>query len=225
MINLLNLFFPRVCEACSTYLSDNERVICTVCRHELPLTNCHFTEDKIVKNVLYGRVQLEDATALFHFSKGGRVQKLLHNLKYRGHEHISQVLGDWLGAELKESKGFKDIDVVVPVPLHKVKQRQRGFNQVHKFGKAIATALNADFVTDLLVKQFATKTQVFKSRFRRYHDTGSQFVITDKRTYASQHLLLVDDIITTGATIERCAEALNQINDIKLSLATMAIAE
>jgi ComF family protein len=225
MINLLNLFFPKVCEACSSYLSDNEQIICTLCRHALPVTNFHRTNNDSVKKILYGRVRLEYATALLYFSKGGKVQKMIHNLKYRGHEHISLFLGEWLGSELNESNQFKLIDAVVPVPLHPSRKRQRGFNQVHQFGRAIAKALDRPFVTDLLIKQSASKTQVFKSRFMRYDDTGSQFMITDDRSWSSKHLLLVDDLITTGATIEQCAQALNQIEDLKLSLATMAIAE
>ena len=225
MINLLNLFFPQVCEACSNYLTDNERVICTVCRHDMPLTNFHIKQNDGVKKVLYGRVKLVNATALFYFSKGGIVQKLMHNLKYRGHEHIGEVLGQWLGEELKDTGDYSQVDSVIPVPLHRKKLRSRGYNQVDKFAIAIARALNTNFDSSLLKKQFATKTQVFKSRFGRYDDSKAQFVITDKTKYRDKHILLVDDLITTGATIERCAEVLNEIQGLKISLATMAIAE
>jgi len=225
MINLLNLFFPKVCEACSRYLSDNEQVICSVCRHELPVTNIHFTKNEAVKKVLFGRVKLEEATSLFYFSKGGLVQRLLHNLKYRGHEHIGQCFGEWLGEELKDSENFNGIDTVVPVPLHPKKLRLRGYNQVDKFGKAIANALEVPFQRELLKKRFTTKTQVFKNRIGRYDDSKTKFYITNNDKFSNHHVLIVDDIITTGSTIENCSQVLQAIPGIKLSLATMAIAE
>ena len=136
--NLINLFFPHICEACKLPLRDNEKVVCINCRHELPVTNFHFDNNDAVKKVLYGRVQLENATALLYFSKKGLVQELLHNLKYRGHEQIGKFLGDWLGGELKTIENYKEIDVVVAVPLHKNKRRERGYNQVTKFGLALS---------------------------------------------------------------------------------------
>jgi predicted amidophosphoribosyltransferase len=124
--NLLNLFFPKVCFGCSQLLSDNEGVLCTQCRHDLPVTNYHFNNDKSVEKIFYGRVKLEQATALLHFEKKGIVQHLLHNLKYKGHEDIGPFLGKWLGHELASLEHYKLIDVVIPVPLHKKKLRQRG---------------------------------------------------------------------------------------------------
>lgn len=225
MKNLLNLFFPRVCEACSNYLSDNEQIICTVCRHEMPVTNAHFSENSQVEKILYGRVLLEHATALFLFSKGGLVQQLIHNLKYRGHQEIGRCLGQWLGEELKSHPVYRSVDAVIPVPLHPKKYRMRGFNQVHKFGQAIAELLEVPFDTSLLKKQFSTTTKVFKSRIGRYDDSKAEFYITENLNYTNRHLLLVDDLITTGSTIERCYQVLKAIPGLRLSIATMAIAE
>lgn len=225
VINLLNLFFPKVCLACQNYLTDNELHICTQCRHQLPLTNFHFDTSNAVHKMMYGRVKLDQATALLHFSKKGIVQQLMHNLKYRNHEVIGQFLGEWLGEELKNSEAYKTIDVVVPVPLHKSKQRQRGYNQVDKFGRALAKALQADYNSHTLIKSSATKTQVFKDRLKRSSNTDANFTITEKDALKHKHILLVDDIITTGATIESCANALLSIEGIKLSVATMAITD
>jgi ComF family protein len=222
--NLLNLFFPLVCEACNTILLDNERVICTSCRHQLPVTNFHFTTSEAVKKTLYGRVKLENATALLHFSKKGIVQQLLHNLKYRGHEHISTFLGTWLGAELNTISAYKTVDVVIPVPLYKTKLRKRGYNQVAKFGQEIAKALGADYNDKVLIKMKSSKTQVFKGRLTRWNE-DELFYITENESLKGKHILLVDDIITTGATIEACASVLLKIDHITLSLATMAIAD
>jgi len=221
---LLNLFFPKVCYACSHLLTDNERHICTACRHHLPVTNYHFENDDSVEKVFYGRVKLEHATALLKFQKKGMVQHLLHNLKYRGHETIGKVLGEWLGNELKTVEAYKYIDVVIPVPLHKRKLRKRGYNQVDQFGKAIAKALNAQYMDAVLLKTTTTGTQVFKKRIARWRDPDAIFTIENKALITGKHLLLVDDIITTGATIEACANVLNKAKAIKISVATMAIA-
>ena len=222
---MLNLFFPKICEACNSVLLDNELVVCISCRHQLPVTNYHFKDSEAVKKIVYGRVKLENATALLRFSKKGIVQQLLHNLKYRGHEHISSFLGKWLAAELGSIHSYKDIDVVIPVPLYKTKLRKRGYNQVAKFGKEIAKAINAEYNDNVLVKTKPTKTKVFKGRLSRWNDEGTVFAITENTSLKGKHILLVDDIITTGATVESCATELLKINNIKLSLVTMAIAD
>jgi ComF family protein len=225
VINLLNLFFPKVCLACQNYLTDNELHICTTCKHQLPLTNFHFDKANTVHKMMYGRVKLDQATALLHFSKKGIVQQLMHNLKYRGHEVVGEILGEWLGEELKNSPDYKNIDVVIPVPLHKSRQKQRGFNQVDKFGRALAKALDADYNSETLIKTSATKTQVFKDRLKRSANIEANFSLSDHDVLKHKHVLLVDDIITTGATIEACANVLFQMEGLKLSIATMAITD
>lgn len=225
VINLLNLFFPKLCLGCQNYLTDNEQHICITCRHQLPLTNFHFDKANAVHKMMYGRAQLEQATALLHFSKKGLVQQLMHNLKYRGHEVISEILGEWLGEELKNSQDYKSIDVVIPVPLHKSRQKQRGYNQVDKFGKALANALDADYNSEILVKTSATKTQVFKDRINRSATIKANFTLANYESIKHKHVLLVDDIITTGSTIEACANTLSTIEGLKLSIAMMAITD
>lgn len=222
--NLLNLFFPKVCYACRNLLVDQETYICTDCRHNLPVTNYHFNNDDTVKKVLYGRVKLENATALLQFQKKGMVQHLLHGLKYKGYENIGVFLGKWLGEELKTIEAYGNIDAVVPVPLHKRKQRKRGYNQVDKFGLEIAKALDVEYIDTVLIKTTSTKTQVFKERIARWNNNNEVFSITNHNTIANKHILLVDDIITTGATIEACANQLLKANNVKISVATMAIA-
>ncbi|MEO8774357.1 MAG: phosphoribosyltransferase family protein [Gelidibacter sp.] len=189
------------------------------------MTNFESTVNNEVTKRLYGRVQLENASALFWFSKKGLVQHLIHNLKYKGQEDVGMFLGKWLGEELNKHEEFKTVDVIIPVPLHSKRLRQRGFNQVHKFGKELAYALECDFNTEVLRKAKATKTQVFKDRLKRWINDDSLFIVTDYETLKGKHVLLVDDIITTGATIETCANALSKIEGIRISVATMAIAE
>lgn len=222
--NLLNLLFPNICLACANGLSDNERYLCTDCRHELPVTNFHYNDLEHVKRIFYGRIKLENATALLKFQKKGITQQLLHNLKYRGYQNVGECLGVWLGHELSTISTYKTVDVVIPVPLHKSKLRKRGYNQVTKFGEEIANVLNADFNNKILIKKRTAKTQVFKKRFARWASVEEVFDINDDYSLRNKHILLVDDIITTGATMEACANALLKIPNIKLSIASMAIA-
>jgi ComF family protein len=199
--------------------------MCTQCRHDLPLTNFHGDQENAVHKALYGRVKLINATALLHFSKKGIVQQLMHNLKYRGHEQIGHILGLWLGEELKHLKEYSAVEIVVPVPLHKSKLKKRGYNQVEKFGKALALALNAGYEDQSLIKITNTKTQVFKDRLKRGSAIDANFAIQNQEYLAQKHILLVDDIITTGATIEACANELLKIKGVRLSLAVMAITD
>ncbi len=222
--SIVDLFFPKVCYACFYALHDNEDTVCTDCRHDLPVTNFHFDDQDTVKKVLYGRAKIEQATALFRFEKKGLVQQLIHGLKYKGYEHIGGFLGDWMGGELKRVAHYKGIDVVIPVPLHKNKLKKRGYNQVAKFGQHIANALNIGYKDDVLIKVTHTKSQVSKKRLARWNHTDEFFVLQNKTTIAGKHILLVDDLITTGATLEACITALNKAENVKISIATMAIA-
>lgn len=222
--SIVNLFFPKVCNACNNLLNENTDTICLDCRHDLPVTNFHFDNNDSVIKVLYGRAQVENGTALFRFEKKGNVQRLIHNLKYKGHEHIGFVLGNWLGGELKTIENYKKIDVVIPVPLHKNKLKTRGYNQVAKFGQQIATTLGADYVDDVLLKVSNTKSQVNKKRFARWNSNEELFTLANKAKIENKHVLIVDDLITTGATLEACILVLNQANKLKISIATMAIA-
>ncbi|MCF7568408.1 ComF family protein [Sabulilitoribacter arenilitoris] len=222
--SLVNLFFPKVCYACLNLLNDNQDTICIDCRHDLPVTNFHFDDSDAVKKVLYGRAKVENGTALFRFEKKGLVQQLIHGLKYKGYDNIGFFLGNWLGGELIEIEAYKNIDVVIPVPLHKNKLKKRGFNQVAKFGQQIANSLQVDYKDNVLIKVTNTKSQVNKKRLARWNHNEELFTLQNASTIKNKHILLVDDIITTGATLEACISVLNQAKNIKISIATMAIA-
>jgi len=223
--NLINLFFPNVCLSCNHELLDNEIYICTNCRHDLPVTNYHLDGSDQVKKAFYGRVKLENASALLRFQKKGIVQQLMHNLKYKGHQEIGTFLGAWLGDELKNIVDYKDIDLVIPVPLHKRKRRKRGYNQVTLFSKEIANCMNIESLTSVLVKVSDASSQVNKSRLARWNSNNEVFAIQNLNLIDNKHVLLVDDIITTGATIEACANQLLKAKNVKISVATMAIVE
>jgi ComF family protein len=222
--SLINLFFPKVCYACLNLLSDNEDTICVDCRHNLPVTNFHFNGDESVTKVLYGRAKIAHGTALFRFEKKGLVQQLIHGLKYKGYENIGYSLGNWLGGELQELEHYRTVDVVIPVPLHKNKLKQRGYNQVAKFGEQIAKTLDAHYEDNVLIKVTNTTSQTTKSRFTRWNNTDELFTIKNINSIENKHVLLVDDLITTGATLEACIAVLQKAKNVKISIATMAIA-
>lgn len=222
--HIVNLFFPKICYACLNLLSDNEDTICVDCRNDLPVTNFHFNSDEAIKKALYGRVEIENGTALFRFEKKGPVQQLIHGLKYKSYENIGFILGNWLGGELKEIEAYNDVDLVIPVPLHKKKLNKRGYNQVTKFGQQIAEALGAIYKDDVLLKITNTKSQTNKGRFSRWSNNDELFALKNMDVIDNKHILLVDDIITTGATLEACINILNQVKNIKISVVTIAIA-
>ncbi|MBE16615.1 MAG: ComF family protein [Dokdonia sp.] len=221
---LKNLFFPTLCAACQDTLGGGENIICTNCRHQLPETQFHRYNDKAVQKVFYGRLPITQGTALFYFEKKGPVQQLLHRLKYKGQKNISEFLGDWLGEELAQDHLYTTIDVVIPVPLHPKKKRSRGYNQVTGFAKALSSHLECSFRDDVLLKSKNTKTQVFKGRMTRSDEVFEAFYIRPDTNLSGKHILLVDDILTTGATLEACGLELLKIPNVELSIATMAIA-
>ncbi len=221
--DIWSLFFPKICMSCNDVLHAEEKMICTYCRHKLPLTNYHFGEKNLTEKIFYGRCSVEHATSLLVFKKHGMVQKLIHQLKYKGHEEIGTLLGNWLGSELATLENYKNIDVIVPVPLHKKKLRKRGYNQVDTFGKALAKQLHIPFVTDVLCRIKDSKTQTIKDRVTRWVDIEESFTVKNISILTTKHILLVDDVVTTGAVLESCVLALQKIPSIKVSIATMAI--
>ncbi|MCB0457360.1 MAG: ComF family protein [Flavobacteriaceae bacterium] len=220
---MLNLLFPKICNGCKSKLLKGEHILCANCRHELPLACFHRTNDTSMKNIFYGRVPVENATALVLFQKKGITQEMLHNLKYRNQKEISNFFGKWLGGELAQHPNYQTIDMVIPVPLHKKRLKKRGYNQVSGFGKEISNCLEIPFIEDLLVKVSQTDSQVFKKRLLRF-ESEEVFKVIHPEILANKHVLLVDDIVTTGATIEKCAQQILKDTNAKLSVATMAIA-
>jgi len=220
---MLNILFPKVCSGCKEVLYPSENTLCAHCIHRLPLACHHRTSDPSMKNIFYGRMAIENATAVLYFQKKGITQEILHNLKYKGHRSISSFFGKWLGTELAEIKEYRDIDLVIPVPLHKQKQKKRGYNQVEGFAEEIAKALGIPYYDSVLIKISKTSSQVFKKRFTRFQ-SEEIFTIKNSQKVENKHILLVDDILTTGATLENCAIQLKKCSNVKLSLATIAIA-
>ena len=216
--NIINLFFPPVCAGCHSFLISNENVICTVCRHNIPLTNHHLNPENEAFKKFYGRIPIEYTSALFYFHKKGIVQELIHNLKYKGQEQIGTVLGEWYSEDLKNLIVIQSVDQIIPVPLHKRKLRERGYNQVTKFGHALSEGLN------ILVRNIYSKTQSRKSFLNRSEGIDALFDVTFTEKDHNKHFLLIDDVLTTGSTLEACSHALLKIPGAKISVVCMALA-
>ncbi|UOB19126.1 ComF family protein [Abyssalbus ytuae] len=221
--NIKNLFFPEVCLGCNNFLLQGEEVICTICRNNLPITGFSHIHDNQAYKILYGRVRIEEASSFLWFYKNTIVQQLIHNLKYRGHEEIGTFLGTWYGHNLLESPFYKNIDIVIPVPLHPKKLRKRKYNQVSNFGKAIASILNISYSENVLIQSKITSSQTTKNRTERWLEKSMAYQTCDKINLNNKHILIVDDVITTGATVEACAKALKKEQNCRVSVATIAI--
>lgn len=220
--NLVNLFFPKRCLTCDESLLESEKMICINCLHNLPLANYTNIEGNQVEQSFYGRIPLIAATTLLLYYKKSKVQLLIHQLKYKGIEEIGIYFGDWLGEEMVKSDRFSSIDIIIPVPLHPKKLKQRGYNQVEKFGKSLSKYLNAIYVDDKLLKITSTVSQTYKHRSERISNVSEIFFLADTEYFKNKHVLLIDDVITTGATLEACCGQLLKTKGIKISIATMA---
>ena len=223
--SLLYLFFPPTCAGCQSVLMSNENVICTKCRHEMPLTQHHLNSENDAYKKFYGRIPVEQVSALVYFHKKGIVQELIHSLKYRGQEAIGTVLGEWYGEELKSSQLLQTVDAIIPVPLHPKKLRERGYNQVTEFGNALAKKLEIPVNNSILYRQVYSKTQSQKNRLGRTEGIDTIFDVSFDEKDHNKHFLLIDDVITTGATLEVCAKALLKIPGTKISIVCMAMAD
>ncbi|TMM29590.1 ComF family protein [Polaribacter aestuariivivens] len=223
--NFFELFYPKLCANCDAQLIENEPILCTFCRHDLPLTNFEDYRDNKISKIFYGRISIEKAFSLMFYRKEGISRKLIHELKYKGNEDVGVFFGNWLGEMLKENKKFNDIDCIIPVPLHPKKLRQRGYNQVSKFAKTVSIHLKKPFIENLLTRTSSTKTQTLQSRFERFTNNDTKFLLTNYNTFKNKHVLLVDDVITTGATLEACSKELQKTENIKISFLTIAYTE
>lgn len=217
-----HLLFPKYCEACGRILTNNEEVICFDCLYELPRTHFSSEAENPVFHQFDGRMHIEHATALFFFHKGSKYRHLLHSLKYNHKPEIGVFLGKELGAEMLTSDLYKDIDYIVPVPLHPNRQKQRGYNQSERIGEGISQILKIPVCNDILIRNVETQTQTKMNKEERWQNVSGKFIVTDSNIFKNKHLLLVDDVITTGATTESCGSTLLQIEGVKISIAVLA---
>ena len=222
--DFISLIFPELCAACHHSLVAGEDLICTNCLYNLPYTNFHQQPDNIVAQQFWGKLPVQAAYSLCYFNKGGKVQNMMHQFKYKGMQRIGNILGGIAGNQLAANEIFKSADYIIPVPLHKKRMRERGYNQSACFAEGLAEKLNAKVEVGNLLRAVATKTQTHKSRFARFENMKEVFVVAHPHRLANKHILLVDDTVTTGATLEACGIELLKVPGLKLSIATIAYA-
>lgn len=223
--DFVSLIFPEVCLSCGKSLFKNEHCICTYCLYHLPKTNYHLKPENPVAMLFWGRANIHSAASCYSFAKGSKVQHLIHQLKYRGKKQAGITIGKFYGKELLESEQFNSIDVIIPVPLHSKKKRKRGYNQSDLFAEGLSMSMNIEFKTDILIRVAASGTQTKKSRFSRWKNVESVFEVLNEESLKGKHILLVDDVVTTGSTLEACAQSIFKIPDTKVSIATIAFAK
>ena len=197
--------------------------MCTVCRNQLPLTEYTFNAVNPVDRIFYGRINIVKASSFLFFTEKGIVKSIIHYLKYKNQEQIGAFLGNWYGHILKQNNFLNNIDYVVPVPLHQKKLKKRGYNQVSLFAKSIAEHIGAQYLEGVLIKTANTRTQTKKSRILRWQNKQALYVLTDQDIFRDKNVLLLDDVITTGATMEACATALSETKGINIYVGSMAI--
>jgi ComF family protein len=222
--DVISLLFPRLCYACGNHLLRNERLICTECYILIPRANYHNESNNPVEQLFWGRCRIEKAAAFSFYNRGSRIRNLIHNLKYKGIREIGYELGKIYGAALKNSDFTGGIDVIIPVPLHPAKQRIRGFNQSDIISQGISEATGIPVDRISLSRKNLSATQTKKSRYERWTNVEGIFCVTDSAGIRDKHILLVDDVITTGSTIESCVTELLKTEGVRVSVTTLAVA-
>lgn len=219
---LEDIFFPKLCVICNRSLSVGEHYFCLNCEADLPVTTFHKSSNNPLVKAMWGRMSLEMGYSFLHFNKSGSAQKLLHELKYKSNPMLAEHLGIMYGQIIKQSVKENQITHIMAVPLHKSKERLRGYNQSLLFVNGLNQILNLKNASRQIIRNKATETQTRKTRFQRWQNVQSIFEIKNPEELKNAHILLVDDVITTGATIEACYLALKDLDLIKISIASVA---
>ncbi len=220
--DLASLFFPRACLGCDTPLVYGERLICTNCWYHLPYTHAHRDTQNVGARQLWGRVPVAAVASYLYFVDSSRVKRIMHHFKYRRCPQVGELLGSRYGDLLKETAPFNQADIIVPVPLHPSKLRDRGYNQSAFFAKGLSASMGRAVEEHALARHQATESQTRKSRYQRYENTVDTFSVRGREAIAGKHVLLVDDVLTTGATLEACAHVLLVGGAAKVSIVTIA---
>ncbi len=223
--DFLSLIFPHYCRACDEALVKGEDLICTRCLLELPKSNYHLDKDNPFYQKFKGRLPVNFVMTLFKFVKGSRVQHLLHALKYKNQPEIGNALGRMYGLDLAQQNFKQHWDIILPIPLHPSKKRNRGYNQSEEFGKGLSESLEIPCSDSYIRRTVKTETQTKKSRLNRWQNVGQVFEVPDRTRIDGQRILLVDDVVTTGATLEACGEILLSAGCTDLSIACIAASQ
>ena len=222
--DFISLFYPRLCAGCHTALVHGEEVICLGCLADLPKTGFEKITDNPVAQLLWGRANIWLATSFCSFDKGGIMQHLMHQLKYKGSREVGEKLGMLFGTDLIKCSPYQDIELLVPVPLHPKREFKRGYNQSAEIGKGMSEAMGKPLISGNLIRNHYSASQTSKGRFERWENVKELFSVKNPVMFEGRHLLLIDDVVTTGSTLEACAQVLLKITGTTVSIATLAYA-
>lgn len=218
--SFLHLLFPHICSGCGSDLLSKESVLCLRCLEAMPETSFELHAGNPVEKKFWGRLQLQMATAQYYFTRESLMQHLMHQFKYKRNRELGMQLGKMMGESLKRSGRFVT-DALIPLPLFPAKERRRGFNQATILCEGIAESLQVPVLKDVVVRSHHTDTQTKKGRIERWQNMEGKFILTKPGAISNKNILLIDDVVTTGATLEACGAALLQAENVKLSIATL----
>lgn len=224
-LSFFQLFFPRQCATCSKILQEGEEVLCLKCNMDMPRTNYHCVKDNPVERMFWGRFPLERATSYFFYRKGSDFRHILHQLKYGGRKDYGETMGRFMAAELMLTDFFREVDVIVPVPLHPRKQQKRGYNQSECIARGISAVTGIGIDTSTVVRTKHTETQTRKFTYERWENVEGIFLLRQPGHFTGKHILIIDDVLTTGATITACADAFQGVEGVRISILTLAMAD
>ncbi|MBU0696277.1 MAG: ComF family protein [Bacteroidetes bacterium] len=219
-----SLFFPDVCQACGNSLVIGESVFCTTCIFQFPYTDFHLDAENTLAKQFWGRIHIQSAVAFLYFSKGGKVQNIMHQLKYNKQPQVGIELGKMYGNLLKDQEQYKEVDAIIPVPLHPDKFKKRGYNQSEQFAMGLSEVMDIPIINDLLIRVKSAESQIKQSRSNRFHNIESVFETRETQKLLTK-ILLVDDTITTGATLEICTIALQKIGIKEINIVGIAFTQ
>lgn len=223
--DFLSLFLPRPCLACGAHLVRGEEVLCTACQVEMARTDFHIRRGNMLEQAFWGRCPVEKAAAFSVYNRGSRIRKLVHLLKYSGRKDVGIMLGTLYGSVLSGS-GFTDgMDMIIPVPLDPARERSRGYNQSRCIADGLASRCNLPVRSDILFRTGRSGSQTRRGRYERWENVEGLFTVRKPGEITGRHLLLVDDVITTGSTVEACVTALMSAEGVKVSVAALAAAQ
>jgi len=221
--SLLHILFPHVCDGCGSDIVDEESSLCMKCIAEMPETNFHLHANNPVEKIFWGRLPIISATAQYYFVKESLMQRLMHQLKYKGNKELGKQLGRLMGYELQKTNRFNKPDYLIPLPLFASKEKRRGYNQATVLCEGIAEVMNIEIARDVIVRTQHTETQTKKGRIERWQNMEGKFEMTKPGKIQNKNILLVDDVITTGATLEACGHELLKASP-KLSIVSLCYA-
>jgi len=219
---LAHIFFPHLCVGCGSDIINKEQLLCVQCINQLPATNFELYANNPVEKIFWGRAAIISASCQFYFTKNSILQHILHQFKYKGKKDIGIYFGQMIGKALSQSNRFANIDALIPLPLFASREKNRGYNQAAVLAEGISSVMKLPVLENVIERITATATQTKKNRIERWQNIDGKFMVKDQKVIKDKHILLVDDVITTGATLDACANELLQAEGVRVSIATLA---